>query len=123
MTDGRELRPAGPGRGPGDGLLAGKVVIVAGVGAGLGRQIAVRAAAEGAAVVMGARTEPYLAEVAEEIEAAGGRAAYGRCDITDDGDCARLVALAMEQFDGLDCVVANAFAVGPLDEPIEAGRS
>jgi NAD(P)-dependent dehydrogenase (short-subunit alcohol dehydrogenase family) len=105
--------------GAGDGLLAGKVVIVAGVGAGLGRQIAVRAAAEGAAVVLGARTEPYLAEVAAEIAAAGGRAAYGRCDITDDGDCARLVALAVEQFGGVDCVVANAFAVGPLDEPIE----
>jgi NAD(P)-dependent dehydrogenase (short-subunit alcohol dehydrogenase family) len=109
----------GAASGTGDGLLAGKVMIVAGVGAGLGRQIAVRAAAEDAAVIMGARTEGYLVEVADEIVAAGGRAAYGRCDVTDDGDCARLVALAEERFGGLDCVVANAFAVGPLDEPIE----
>ena len=52
------------------GLLADKVVVVSGVGPGLGRSICLRAAAEGARVVLAARTESRLKEVAAEIDAA-----------------------------------------------------
>ena len=45
-------------------MLADKVVLVAGVGPGLGRAVAVRAAQQGADVVLAARTESYLTEVA-----------------------------------------------------------
>ena len=66
------------------GLLADKVVVVSGVGPGLGRSICLRAAAEGARVVLAARTESRLKEVAAEIDAAGGTSLVVPADITDD---------------------------------------
>jgi NAD(P)-dependent dehydrogenase (short-subunit alcohol dehydrogenase family) len=90
-------------------LLEGKVVIVSGVGPGLGREIAVALAREGAAVVMGARTEPYLEEVASDIERSGGRVRYARTDITDVDQCQGLVASALRAFGRVDCLVNNAF--------------
>ena len=101
------------------GQLDGKVVIVSGVGPGLGAQVATRAAAAGAAVVLGARREEQLREIAGRIEAEGGRVAWAPCDVTSDADCAALAATAVERFGGIDCLVNNAFASGPHDVPIE----
>jgi NAD(P)-dependent dehydrogenase (short-subunit alcohol dehydrogenase family) len=100
------------------GLLSGKVVVVAGVGPGLGRQIAVVSAAAGASVVLGARSEPFIAELEEQIAAAGGAAASCRCDVTVDADCRRLVQTAVERFGGLDCMISNAFVADPMHVPI-----
>ena len=55
-------------------LLDGLVVLVVGVGAGMGRSVAVRAAAPGASVVPAARTAARLCDVRDEIVAAGGQA-------------------------------------------------
>jgi len=55
-------------------LLSERVCVVAGVGSGLGREVAVALASQGAAVVMGARTEAYLGEVEAEIAGGGGTA-------------------------------------------------
>jgi NAD(P)-dependent dehydrogenase (short-subunit alcohol dehydrogenase family) len=99
-------------------LLEGKVALVSGVGPGLGRQIALKFSAAGARVVLGARSEAYIEQVAAEVVASGGEAAYARCDITKTDDCAGLVALAEERFGGLDCLINNAFVHGPMDEPI-----
>ena len=64
-------------------LLQDKVAVVSGVGPGLGKEIALALAREGAGVVLGARTESYLKDLAAEIERAGGRALYAPTDITD----------------------------------------
>jgi NAD(P)-dependent dehydrogenase (short-subunit alcohol dehydrogenase family) len=100
-------------------LLEGKVVVVSGVGPGLGREIALAASREGASVVLGARREENLRATAEEIEAAGGTAAWSRTDITNADDCARLIATAADTFGGVDAVVncaAYDTAFGGLEE-------
>ena len=91
-------------------LLNDKVGIVSGVGPGLGRQIALAFAREGAAVVLGARTESYLETVRAEIEALSGRAAVAATDITDATQCERLVDTARDAFGRVDVLVHNAFA-------------
>jgi NAD(P)-dependent dehydrogenase (short-subunit alcohol dehydrogenase family) len=90
-------------------LLDGKVAVVSGVGPGLGKEIALALAREGAAVVLGARTESYLKDLAEEIEGSGGRARYAPTDVTDIEQCRRLVASAVDGFGRVDVLVNNAF--------------
>jgi NAD(P)-dependent dehydrogenase (short-subunit alcohol dehydrogenase family) len=79
------------------------------VGPGLGKEIALAMAREGAALVLGARTESYLKDLAAEIERAGGRALYAPTDITDVEQCRRLVATAIDGFGRVDGLVNNAF--------------
>ncbi|TDU05891.1 NAD(P)-dependent dehydrogenase (short-subunit alcohol dehydrogenase family) [Streptomyces sp. 846.5] len=89
-------------------LLEGRTVVVSGVGPGLGQQVAVRAAREGAHVVLGARTEENLAKVAAEVEAAHpgtGRVAWRSTDIAEDEACTALAALAVERYGRIDAVV------------------
>jgi NAD(P)-dependent dehydrogenase (short-subunit alcohol dehydrogenase family) len=95
-------------------LLAEKVVLVAGVGPGLGQAVAVRAAQSGADVVLAARTEPYLSEVAGKVEAAGRRALVVPTDLTDDDASAALVRRAVDEFGRVDALVNNAFAMPPM---------
>ncbi|MCT1354949.1 MULTISPECIES: SDR family oxidoreductase [Gordonia] len=99
------------------GLLADKVVVVSGVGPGLGRSICLRAAAEGARVVLAARTESRLKEVAAEIDAAGGTSLVVPADITDDAAVENLVATTVAEFGRADVLVNNAFAL-PSMKPL-----
>src|ERR1700730_7007443 len=89
-------------------LLKDKVAIVSGVGPGLGKEIALAFAREGADLVLGARTESYLAEVQAEIEGLGRRARYAPTDITDQAQCDRLVRTATDEFGRVDVLVHNA---------------
>jgi NAD(P)-dependent dehydrogenase (short-subunit alcohol dehydrogenase family) len=91
-------------------LFEGRTVLVSGVGPGLGQQVAVRAAREGANVVLGARTEENLAKAAAEIEAGcagqgAGRVAWRSTDIAEPEACDRLAELAVERFGRIDAVV------------------
>ncbi|WP_328478044.1 SDR family oxidoreductase [Actinoplanes sp. NBC_00393] len=95
-------------------LLADKVVLVAGVGPGLGQAVAVRAAQHGADVVLAARTESVLAEVAGKVTAAGRRARAVPTDLTDDAAVQRLVDTALDEFGRVDALVQNAFAMPPM---------
>lgn len=65
-------------------MLAGDVVLVTGVGAGLGAKLAVRAAAEGARVVMAARSTGVMEQVEAQVTAAGGEAVGVVCDVRDE---------------------------------------
>ena len=71
--------------------LQGQVAIVTGGGRGIGRAIARRFAAEGAAVVVTARTESEVREVVSEIQSAGGKAAAVVADISREADCEKIV--------------------------------
>jgi NAD(P)-dependent dehydrogenase (short-subunit alcohol dehydrogenase family) len=90
-------------------LLRDKVAIISGVGPGLGREIALAFAREGATVALGARTEAFLKEVAAQIEEAGGRAVAVPTDITDAAQCRNLVERCVAEYGGLDCLVNSAF--------------
>ena len=85
-------------------------MVVAGVGPGLGAQVARDVTAAGAAVMLGSRRGAYLRELAAELRDAGATTAYRTCDVTSDPDCRALVAGAVEELGGVDGVVCNAFA-------------
>jgi len=99
--------------------LKGKTLFVTGGSRGIGLAIALRAAADGANVVIAAKTvEPHpklpgtIHTAAREIEAAGGRCLPVQCDIREEAQIARAVAEAVERFGGIDILVNNASAIG-----------
>jgi citronellol/citronellal dehydrogenase len=99
--------------------LQGKTLFVTGGSRGIGLAIAVRAAADGANVVLVAKTvEPdprlpgTLASAAEAVEAAGGRALAVPTDIRDETAVAAAVQAAVDRFGGIDILVNNASAIG-----------
>jgi citronellol/citronellal dehydrogenase len=98
--------------------LAGRVALVTGASRGIGRAVSLALAAEGAAVVVAAKTErdkPALPgtihETAAAVEAAGGRALAVRCDVREDADLEAVVAATRERFGRLDILVHNAGAL------------
>ncbi|MCA8909965.1 MAG: SDR family oxidoreductase, partial [Rhodospirillaceae bacterium] len=98
--------------------LQDKVVVVTGASSGIGEAIALRLAAGGAKLVLGARGADRLAAVAERIAAAGGAVAHAPTDVRRRQDVARLVDLALERFGQLDVMINNAGVVpiSRLDE-------
>lgn len=92
----------------GSGKLAGKAAIVSGSGRGIGREIALKLAADGAAVVVNDLDAAFAEAVAGEINQAGGRAIACAGNVTDKDFAARFVGTALEQFGGLDIVINNA---------------
>jgi NAD(P)-dependent dehydrogenase (short-subunit alcohol dehydrogenase family) len=105
-------------------LMQDKVVIVAGVGPGMGRSIALASAREGADVVLAARTATRLDEVAKEIAALGRRALPVPCDLTSPATAEQLTTAAQETFGRVDTLVYNALAMPPIEGlgtvPLEA---
>jgi NAD(P)-dependent dehydrogenase (short-subunit alcohol dehydrogenase family) len=97
-----------------DGYLQGKVLVVAGVGPDLGRQIAVRGAAAGADVVLAARTASRLEEVAKQIAEQGRRALVVPADVTAPADAEHLAEAAVSEFGRVDALVHNALAMPPI---------
>ena len=92
---------------------ANKVVAITGASSGIGRATAQLLARRGYAVVLGARRETILAELASELNEAGGQAAYRVTDVTRRADLEALVACAVERFGRLDAIVNNA-GIGPI---------
>ena len=93
--------------------LQDKVAIITGASSGIGEATARRFAAEGAAVVLCARSADLLDSIVADIEAAGGRAKAVCMDITDEAAVKALVASAVAEFGKLDIVVNNANALVP----------
>jgi 3-oxoacyl-[acyl-carrier protein] reductase len=88
--------------------LGGKACAVTGASRGIGRETARLLCAEGADVLLIARSEERLAEAAEECGREGGRAAHLALDVTDDDAGERIVGEASERFGELDALVNNA---------------
>ncbi|MEQ8269955.1 SDR family oxidoreductase [Algiphilus sp.] len=88
--------------------LQDKVAIVSGSGRGIGREIALKLAAEGASVVVNDLDAAPAEETVAAIEAAGGKAVACIGSVTEDGFAERFVNTAIEHLGGLDIIVNNA---------------
>jgi NAD(P)-dependent dehydrogenase (short-subunit alcohol dehydrogenase family) len=91
-------------------ILADEIVVITGVGPGLGAKLAVRAAAEGAKVVMAARSPGVMEQVAKEVASAGGEAIGVCCDVRKPEDVARLVDTAVQRFGAITGLVNSAYS-------------
>jgi NAD(P)-dependent dehydrogenase (short-subunit alcohol dehydrogenase family) len=102
--------------------IAGQVALVTGASSGIGRHFAALLAAAGAKVALAARRVDRLAELAREIEAAGGQTLPIACDVTCSDDVAAAVAAAENELGPLTLLVNNAGVVvsKPLFEHTEA---
>jgi citronellol/citronellal dehydrogenase len=100
------------------GSLKGRTILMSGGSRGIGLAIAIRAARDGANIVIMAKTgEPHpklqgtVFTAAEQLEAAGGQALPLVGDVRNDGDVAAAIAAAVERFGGIDVVINNASAI------------
>ena len=100
-------------------LLQNKVAIVSGIGPGMGRDISLAFAREGAKLALAARSPGKLEKTLAEVRAAGAEAISVATDITQPEDCARLVAAAEQAFGRVDVLVNNAFHQGTY-VPVES---
>jgi citronellol/citronellal dehydrogenase len=98
--------------------LQGKTLFITGASRGIGKAIALRAARDGANVVIAAKTsEPHpklpgtVFSAAEEVEKAGGKALACVVDIRFEDQVTAAVAQAVEKFGGIDILVNNASAI------------
>jgi citronellol/citronellal dehydrogenase len=98
--------------------LNGKTIFITGASRGIGREIALRAARDGANIVIAAKSaEPHpklpgtIHSVAEEVTSAGGNALACQVDVRDDQAVARSLAQAHDYFGGIDAVINNAGAI------------
>ncbi|HEY4559982.1 MAG TPA: NAD(P)-dependent oxidoreductase [Lysobacter sp.] len=109
--------------------LSGKTVVITGASRGIGRAIALRAAADGANVAILAKSgvpNPKLTgtihTVAEEVRLAGGNPLALQCDIREEEQVRAAVAATVDAFGGIDILVNNASAIwlrGALDTPMK----
>jgi citronellol/citronellal dehydrogenase len=109
--------------------LKGRTLFITGASRGIGKAIALRAAADGANVAIAAKTtEPHpklpgtIYTAATEIEQAGGRALPLAVDIRDEEQVYAAVAKTVETFGGIDVLVNNASAInltGTLETPMK----
>jgi NAD(P)-dependent dehydrogenase (short-subunit alcohol dehydrogenase family) len=93
--------------------LKDKVTLITGASQGLGRELALAFAKEGARVVVNARSEESIRPVAEEMEDAGAEVLAVAADVSRGGDVERLVGEAVGRFGKLDVLVNNAGLLGP----------
>jgi NADP-dependent 3-hydroxy acid dehydrogenase YdfG len=101
------------------------VLLITGASSGIGAQTARRAAEAGYRLVLGARREELLSELATELDGSE-RAVTARCDVAESDDLEGLVAAGLDAFGRIDAVFANAgFGAqrGFLEESVEHWRS
>lgn len=98
--------------------MASKVVAITGASSGIGKAVGLHLAGKGAKVVLAARGEDKLRELAHRIAAAGGEAIPLSVDVSRRDDLVRLVDVAREQFGRLDVLISSAgvMPIGPLDD-------
>lgn len=97
--------------------LKGKTIIITGASRGIGREIALTCARDGANIVVAAKSASEgrlpgtIFSVAEEVEKAGGRALPVMCDVRDENSVAKMIEDAVAKFQRIDALINNAGAI------------
>jgi NAD(P)-dependent dehydrogenase (short-subunit alcohol dehydrogenase family) len=103
--------------------LAGKVALITGGGRGIGRAIALRFSAEGAAVMLAATRREPLEATAGEIRRSGRRASIAIADVADEAKVRSAVAATISELGRLDILVNNAGVGGPTTRVVDLERA
>lgn len=101
-------------------LIEDRVAVITGIGPGMGREIALAFARNGAKLAIGARNIDYVARVAEEVRAEGAEIIAQRTDLADRASCEAIVQAAIARFGGVDILVQNGHDTG---DPHLAGEA
>jgi citronellol/citronellal dehydrogenase len=98
--------------------LKNKTIIITGASRGIGREVALACAAEGANIVIAAKSDqPHpkldgtIHSVVKEVEEAGGRGLAVKVDVRSEEDIDNLIAKTVEKFGGIDAIINNAGAI------------
>jgi NAD(P)-dependent dehydrogenase (short-subunit alcohol dehydrogenase family) len=102
--------------------LKDRVCIITGGGRGLGRDMALAFAREGAQIAVSGTTESAINSTAAEIRAMGGRAVAIVCDVSDEDAVGQMVAATIREFGRVDVLVNNAGIIGPTAAVTEVKR-
>ncbi len=95
--------------------MKNKTVLITGASRGIGAAAAREFASLGANVMLAARTEAAIKEIADEINLSGGKAAAVACDVSDHAQVKAMVAACVSTFGGLDVLINNAGALEPIE--------
>ncbi|HYB43093.1 MAG TPA: SDR family NAD(P)-dependent oxidoreductase [Candidatus Methylomirabilis sp.] len=98
--------------------LADRIALVTGAAKGMGWEICMTLAREGADIALAARDAPPLETLARELAALGRRAVVAPCDVTDETAVERAVGRATEAFGRIDILVNAAGVTGPIETPV-----
>jgi NAD(P)-dependent dehydrogenase (short-subunit alcohol dehydrogenase family) len=101
--------------------LKGKVAVITGGAKGLGAAISDVLSLDGAAVVISGRDEQALEEFVGAVEAGPGcgEAVALPCDVREEADVARMIAMAVKRFGGIDILINAAGVTGPIETPAQ----
>jgi len=91
-----------------DQKLKDKVVLITGASSGIGKACALTFAKAGCRVMLAARDEMKLQQVADEIKGLGGKAEWFKADVAREEDCRDLVIATVQKFNKIDILIANA---------------
>jgi NAD(P)-dependent dehydrogenase (short-subunit alcohol dehydrogenase family) len=103
--------------------LTGKVALITGGGSGIGRAIALRFSAEGAAVMLVATRREPLEATAGEIRRSGRKAGIAIADVADEAKVRSAVAATISELGRLDILVNNAGVGGPTTRVVDLERA
>ena len=102
--------------------LENRVALVTGAAKGMGHDICLTLAREGADLALAAREVPPLEALRAEVEKVGRRAVVVPCDVTDEAAVEKMVARTVETFGRIDILVNAAGVTGPIETPVQEIR-
>jgi len=102
--------------------LENRVALVTGAAKGMGHDICLTLAREGADLALAAREIPPLEALRAEVEQLGRRALIVPCDVTDEAAVEKMVARSVETFGRIDILVNAAGVTGPIETPVQEIR-
>src|SRR5215467_5929797 len=102
--------------------LENRVALVTGAAKGMGHDICLTLAREGADLALAAREIPPLEALRGEVERLGRRALVVACDVTDEVAVEKMVARSVETFGRIDILVNAAGVTGPIETPVQEIR-